>query len=329
MNKFDYSILAVPVPYDEARNEVTEIPTHYKNIRIAFIAIAVIVAIQIVVLRAYEHWFIIPLLVVPYIGAGMYYYNRFRIDISRTAGLYRFAKANDMHAISSVDADQYPGALFNEGHTRRIVMALRTKDENEAVEVGNYRYVTGTGRNATTHNFTYMLIKLDKVVPHIFVDSKQNNSWWYREHASNFAKNQQLKFEGDFNTYFKVLVPDDYAKDALYIFTPDVLQSLLDYGKDYDFEFMGDTLIMFKRGQVNLADSHNLESMFSKAMLFASQFRKQTKLYRDERAAAGEVNTIATGGQRLRYAFPWLLVIFLTYFAVNAIIGIFYPHLFD
>ena len=329
MNKFDYSILAVPVPYEQARKEVKEIPKQFKNARIAFIAIFIILAIQIIALRAYENWFVVPMLLVPYAAIAGYFYWKFRRDIQRIAGIYRFAHANDMHAIASSSSDQYPGTLFNDGHTREVVMALRTKDEKEPIEIGNYRFVTGHGRSARNHDFTYMLIKLDKVLPHIFIDSKSNNSFWNREHASDYANSQQLQFEGDFNTYFKALIPDNYGRDANYIFTPDVLQALIDYGKDYDFELMGDTLVMFKRGQVNLADPKNLEVMLSKAAVFAAQFRKQTKLYTDDRVAAEATGTIAPEGQKLRSAFPWLIVGLFIYLIANIIIRSFYPQLLD
>ncbi len=325
MKKFDYSILAVPVPYDQARREVREIPKQFKNAQIAFIGIGVLLVIQIIVMRAYEHLQIVPLILVPYALVGGYFYWKFRRDIQRIAGIHRFANANDMHAIASSSSDQYPGTLFNDGHTREVVMALRTKDDKEPIEIGNYRFVTGHGRSARNHDFTYMLIKLDKVLPHIFIDSKSNNSFWNREHASDYSKSQQLQFEGDFNKYFKALVPDDYGRDANYIFTPDVLQALIQYGKEYDFELMGDTLVMFKRGQVNLADPKNLEVMFSKVTMFAAKFRKQTKLYTDDRVAAEATGTIAPEGQKLRSAFPWLLVGIFAYIIISIITRIFYP----
>ncbi|MEO5690934.1 MAG: hypothetical protein ABIQ64_01990 [Candidatus Saccharimonadales bacterium] len=323
MKKFDYSVIAVPVPYDQARREVTEIPKQFKNARIAFIGIGVLLVVQIIVMRAYEHLQIIPLLLVPYALVAGYFYWKFRRDIQRIAGIYRFASANDMHAIASSSSDQYPGTLFNDGHTREVVMALRTKDDKEPIEIGNYRFVTGHGRSARNHDFTYMLIKLDKVLPHIFIDSKSNNSFWNREHASDYAKSQHLQFEGDFNKYFKALVPEDYGRDANYIFTPDVLQALLQYGKEYDFELMGDTLIMFKRGQVNLADPKNLEVMLSKVTMFATKFRKQTKLYKDDRVVTEAMGTIAPEGKKLRSAFPWFLVLVLGYFAVSIFIRVF------
>lgn len=329
MKKFDYSILAVPVPYYQARKEISEIPKQYKNARIAFIAIFLILVIQVIVLRAYENWFVIPILILPYSIIAGYYYWKFRRDIQRIASIHRFAEANDMHAIASSSSDQYPGTLFSDGHTREVVMALRTKNEKEPIEIGNYRFVTGHGRSARNHDFTYMLIKLDKVLPHIFIDSKSNNSFWNREHASDYSKSQHLQFEGDFNKYFTALVPDDYGRDANYIFTPDVLLALLDYGKDYDFELMGDTLILFRRGQVNLADPKKLEVMFSKASIFAAKFRKQTQLYTDERVAASAVGTVAPEGQKLRTAFPWILVAIFIYLVANIIIRSFYPHLFE
>ncbi len=325
MKKYDYSVIALPVPYDQARKEVTEIPKQFKNARIALVAIFVILLVQIIIMRAYENWYVIPIILVPYLTIAGYFYWKFRRDIQRIASIRRFANANDMYTIASSSSDQYPGTLFNDGHTREVVMALRTKDDKEPIEIGNYRFVTGHGRGARNHDFTYMLIKLDKVLPHIFIDSKSNNSFWNREHASTYSKSQQLQFEGDFNKYFKALVPDDYGRDANYIFTPDVLQALIQYGKEYDFELMGDTLVMFKRGQVNLADPKNLEVMLSKVTMFATKFRKQTKLYTDDRVAAEATGTIAPEGQKLRSTFPWLIVGLFVYIVINIIIRNFYP----
>lgn len=324
MNKFDYSVLATPPTFREARKEVPVIPSHYKNVIYVFAIIAIMMSIYVVGISAYNIPHVIPILFSGYALFAFYNFWCYRKEIIDIASVQRFAKANDMTSFYNAKLDiPYPGSLFNEGHTQYITMAARTKEESDTIEVGNYRYVTGHGRSARTHNYTYALMKLDKRVPHIFIDSKSNNSWLQRNHAKDYASSQQLKFEGDFNDHFTVLVPDDYGRDATYILTPDILQALIQYGKDYDFELMDNTLVMFKHGQANLSDAKTLETILAKATQFAGEFRKQTRFYADERVAAGRVGTVAEGGQKLKTAFPWLLVGIAVYFVVSWLVRIF------
>lgn len=316
MNKFDYSVIAVPPTFEQAKKIVPSVPRFYKNAVFAFVLLIVIMTVQFVIIASDYVWRMVPFVATPIIIAAAYYYWRYRQEIRRIAGMRIFAEANDMESFyNHYLKDTYPGSLFNDGHSRYIAMAFRTKGQDETLEVGNYRYVIGHGRGARTHIFTYMMIQLDKEVPHIFIDSKDNNRnrLFYRNHAGDYAKSQKLSFEGDFDTHFSVLVPDDYGRDAKYILTPDVLHALIEYGKEYDFELMGNTLIMFKHGFADLSDAKTLETMLSKATRFASEFRKQTKYYVDERAAQGEVQSIGEKGQKLRTAFPWFFALLMAY----------------
>lgn len=310
------------VPFNQARKEVTYTPKLYKNASLAAVLIGIVVIVQVLISRLHENVGGLLIFISVFILMGGYFYRQYRLEISNIAMLQRFASANNAKLLLGASAESYSGALFHDGHTREIVMALEVSDD-EPMEIGNYRYVTGHGRSARTHTFTYIRIKLDVAVPHIFIDSTSNNHWWYREHASQFASNQELKFEGDFSDHFRVLVPDEYGRDATYILTPDVLQALLQFGKEFDFELVDNELCMFKRGQVNLADEMQLKTLFAKAGMFAKAFRKQTKRYTDERMAEQSVKAVAPGGQRLRTAIPWLLVALASYFIVSILIQTF------
>ena len=323
MKTFDYSTLSQPITYKEARAEVKEVPGRYKNAMFVIALLILIFGFNILLIGAVDNLFIILLPLLFVAGFAAFYYRRFRKEVINLAQVQRFAKANDMITVAnSGEFTGYPGSLFNDGHSRSIIMSVRTKEPKDMMEVGNYRYVIGSGKNSHEYFFTYMLIRLDRKVPHIYIDSKGNNSWGNRNHAGDFARSQKFELEGDFNKYFTVYAPSEYESDALYILTPDVMHSLVTYGQDFDFELIDDTLIMFKHGVVALGESNNLETLLSKAMEFAEEFRQQTKRYADDRVANAAANTVAVKGQRLKSGFPWVIVFIVAYFLFNIITSI-------
>lgn len=66
------------------------------------------------------------------------------------------------------------------------------------LDMGNYRYTTGSGKNRTTHHWGYMVLALDRALPHMMLDSRANNRLFGATNLPTyFKKDQVLSLEGD------------------------------------------------------------------------------------------------------------------------------------
>ena len=86
----------------------------------------------------------------------------------------RFAAANGLRFEPVSDAPSYPAAIFGVGTSRQVTDHFRTTDDRY-LDFGNYRYVTGSGKNRSTHHWGFLALHLDRALPHMLLDSRANN----------------------------------------------------------------------------------------------------------------------------------------------------------
>ena len=54
---------------------------------------------------------------------------------------------------------RFEGAIFGVGSSRAVHERL-WRDDEPSLEIGNYRYTTGSGKNKTTHHWSYLALRL-------------------------------------------------------------------------------------------------------------------------------------------------------------------------
>ena len=122
------------------------------------------------------------------------------------------------------------------------------------------------------------------------------------------AAHQHLSLEGDFDTRFRLFVPTGYERDALYVFTPDLMALMIDETGDLDVELRDDRLIVYKPGGFDLTDPAVWRRFERIRATVGAKTWDRTDLYRDERAAPelqfDAAGTVASGGARLRGRMP-------------------------
>ena len=242
--------------------------------------------------------------------------------------LQRFAEVNNAVYRDNIIAPQMSGMIFNEGHAR---MLKRSLSFNNGIEIGNSSFDRGSGKNQRTYNYSFARVALSRNLPHMVLDAKSNN-FLGSNLPSSFQGSQRLQLEGDFNSHFDVYVPVGYERDALYVFTPDVMQALVDQGSKFDMEITGNELYVFKTGTIDIAKQAELSPMISIVESISSELRDQAKRYTDERAAqlgghADGTDTtlplIAPEGKKLKKRYP----IGFTLFFVALVLTIIVPPL--
>lgn len=217
-------------------------------------------------------------------------------NTKRHAKLYKFALANDASYIVGVANPGYSGLIFNYAKDRSIVEAVVLAD---GTEIGNYRYVTGNGKNSSEHHWGYVRVKLNRRLPQMILDAKSNNIFGKISNLPNSFRNQSLSLEGDFDKYFTLYVPDNYQQDALYALTPDVMVALIDAGKNYDIEIVDDELYIYGPA-LDLDLQSSLESMMNVVDKIGDELRDQTSYYKDDRVPDRTTNVVAEPGRRLK-----------------------------
>ena len=237
--------------------------------------------------------------------------------------LTRFAEANGLIFSPRDDNPNYVGSIFQDGHTRTVVEHLRSA-EGRFLDLGNYEYVTGSGKNRATHKWGFVAFNLDRSLPHMVLDARANNGLFGSSNLpTTFNKNQVLSLEGDFDQHFTLYCPREYERDALYVFTPDLMALLIDEAAPYDVEIIDNWMFVYSRMPFKLSDPHVLQRLFRILDTVGQKTLTQTDFYADERIGDRTINMVAPQGQRLKRGFSVvtaiLVVVFVVFWALSIV----------
>ncbi|MDQ1075022.1 hypothetical protein [Microbacterium sp. SORGH_AS_0969] len=210
------------------------------------------------------------------VGAFFFGLRGDRIAQERRWRLARFAHAVSMEYVPSISEPPLPGSIFQRGSGRTAVDVLRGR-EPRFVEVGNYRYTVSNGKNQTTVRWGYIAIKLNVPLPHIVLDASGNNI-----SLGTFGRDQHLSLEGDFDRYFRLYCPQGYERDALYLFTPDVMARFIDNAAVFDVEIVDDWLFLYSSDDMSTLDPGRWAWTFSLLSALLDKLA-QWERWRDDR----------------------------------------------
>lgn len=263
---------------------------------------------------------------------GFTYTRGYRLD--------RFARTNGMTWFPEARNPGLPGMIFGVGHSRLASDIVRgTKPV--AFDVANYRYKTGSGKNETTHGWGYVAVRLPHALPHIVLDAVGNNALFGSNLPASFDKSQRLSLEGDFDRHFALYCPRGYERDALYLFTPDIMARFIDNAAALDVEIIDDYMFFYAKRDFSTLDPAMWQWLLSVITVVTAKIA-QWERWRDARlpssdagAALPAAATAATGapsptpapaaflrpppgvaapGQRLQRTLPWRTIIVVAVF---------------
>lgn len=254
-----------------------------------------------------------------------------RATWTRWLRLSRFAKANGFVFAANAPVPAYPGAIFGIGSARGVPEQLYRQGKRY-LDIGNLRYTTGSGKNRKTHNWGYVAIKLDRMLPHMILDAKANNFLGTNLPVS-FSRGQMLSLEGDFDRHFTLYCPKEYERDALYVFTPDLMVRLIDEAGLFDVEIIDDWMFLYSARTFDLADPRALARAFRIIDTVGEKTLDRTELYADAKVVSGAVaaasgaalgtrmaaNIVAPQGRRLQKGFSVATIVVLIGVAVYVV----------
>jgi hypothetical protein len=213
---------------------------------------------------------------------------------SRRLKLYRFAEDNGLRYDEPADDVGYPGAAFHVGSSRSRDLCFRTVDGPTA-EFGTYRWTVGSGKSRRTYSIGYAAVRLERPLPHLVLDARGNNGFFgVGIIPFAFDRDQVLSLEGDFDRYFTLYCPSHYERDALYVFTPDIMALLIDESSWLDVEIVDDWMFFYATRPFDVEDAATWRRLFRLHDVLVGRIRRTADRYRDDRVP----------GQDTEYAWP-------------------------
>ena len=235
---------------------------------------------------------------------------------TRMTRLDAFAQLNNMTYEFERRGVQYNGAIFALG-TRAIATDVLTVRSGRGIQIGNYRSFAKSAYDSAHFHGGYVVIELDRRMPHMLAIAKRRRKFLGGQSvAPGILRNQIVSLEGDFDRYFTLYAPRQYERDALYVFTPDLMVLLIDRLASYDLEIVDNRLYIYSHTPFNMLDPDTHERLASIVQVVGHKATNQTIRYADDRTAPG-VDMVAPGGLRLRRGITAGVVIAVLYFTLR------------
>lgn len=146
----------------------------------------------------------------------------------------------------------------------------------------------------------YLSLTLSRQLPNMILDSRRNNTRFGSSLLQPPTRDQRLSLEGDFDKYFDLFVPAGYERDALYVFTPDLMALMIDESSDFDVEIRGDQLTVYAPNGLDLTKPATWHWIERVMRIVGVKTFSRADGYSDERVANRAANLIAPQGQMLR-----------------------------
>lgn len=227
-----------------------------------------------------------------------------RASGERLMRLVRFAEANGFSYAPRSDAPSYPGMIFGIGRERMALDHIM-RSTPRFLDIGNFRYSSGSGKNKRVRTWGFMAVHLDRRVPHMLLDAKANDFIGSNLPAA-FSKDQVLSLEGDFDRHFTLYCPREYERDALYVFTPDLMALLIDEAGAFDVEVIDDWMFVYSQQPLPMGDGPQMLRLLRIVDTVGATAVERTDAYADERIGDRRANIVAPQGARLRRGVLWV-----------------------
>lgn len=207
-----------------------------------------------------------------------------------TLWLYRWASRPPSRRSQIAQARQTLTALANgfeprPTHRARFTSLITLQDRGYyypgfsalGVEFGNLVH-----KRRSSRDWQYLAIRLQVPLPHVILDSRRADAVAKRLPV-HVHRHQRLSLEGDFDRWFSLYVPAGYERDALFVFTPDVMAALVDHASAYSIEVVDDTVVFFAPGVSDFASADAWMSIAALLEQTVPRLVTSGSRYRDER----------------------------------------------
>lgn len=202
-----------------------------------------------------------------------------------TYRLSRFAQDNAMTYIPRLVRPPLPGLIFPRV-TSPVAIDIVRGSSPRVVEFGNLQHQVRDGDSTRTATIGYIAIRVDNLLPNIVLDAVGNNSLsGGLPFGLGLDRDQRLRLEGDFDKFFKLYCPQGYEADALYLFTPDIMERFITQAAVLDVEFVDNWVLFYAPGrELSTIDPAMWAWLFSLVHAMLTKI-SQWERWRDDRLA--------------------------------------------
>lgn len=154
----------------------------------------------------------------------------------------RFAAANGLRYSPARAGATPPGSLFRGGTAMRAY-DVYTVTRPRHLEIGNAVATQQTRWVSLDQEFGYLAVRLANRLPHIVLEPRRGGI--RPGFVPGLAEEQHLSLEGDWDRWFSLYCPAGFERDALYLFTPDVMARFIDGAEGQYVEIIDDWLLVY------------------------------------------------------------------------------------
>jgi hypothetical protein len=182
-----------------------------------------------------------------------------------------------------------------------VIHEVRRDHHPRTVIYGNAR---GQIFNGDISRWSFAAVRLDRRMPHIVLENVRGSGLIANEAKEGVRRGQRLRLEGGFDRTFALHCPAGYERDALYLFTPDVMARVLEIpsGLDVDIEIVDDWLLIYAPKRIGASRPEvaaALEGLVGQLMEKIGAWVR----WRDGRAT--DPARVADAGRRVRPVSTW------------------------
>ncbi len=262
-------------------DEVTD-AKKYWYVCIMLVALCVVFYVWLAPMASEDPWiFYIPIVAVV---ACFYYLSRMaRGQFMKQVGTALGYTYDEQAPIQSVN-----GSLFSFGHSQSLSFVLSGEYSGLPVRIYYYSTTVGSGKNSHTYTFTVFEATYPYRMPHIILCKKEGFlTSLTEENYHSFPGGEMTTLEGNFSKYFSLCGEKGLETETYEIFTPDVMQTILDKTPKVNFELCENKFYVYtpnavskKEDMVSLYDGaitllRSLSTHFAEVSAHADEMTKE------------------------------------------------------
>lgn len=200
-----------------------------------------------------EQIYILIALLPAFLVGGLYaaFYNKVE-----KLFMQQFAAAHGLTYVGKGSDTDFTGGLFAIGHGHIISHLMTGSFQNHPVSLFFYQYTVGSGKSARTYHTTVLNTVHEHPLPPVLllVDNQYFGGF---DPKLSFNRPVKLKPELNLDAQFDLYCQEKYEIETLQIFTPAFIAKMLANWKNFNLEFSGNNLFVFKSGKILNTDELN------------------------------------------------------------------------
>ncbi|QYF72376.1 DUF3137 domain-containing protein [Cryobacterium sp. PAMC25264] len=162
----------------------------------------------------------------------------------------------------------------------RLTRVMRPVSQR-SIEFANYELRAGAAGTGGARFGGFCAVRLSTRLPHILLRAQDGPADQFTL-AALPDRAQRLSLEGDFDDHFTLYCPEEYERDALYLFTPDVMARLIDRVHGFDVEIIDDWLFFVSSRDVVTLDPLAWQGLYDAVAALSDKIGRWER-WRDDR----------------------------------------------